>query len=106
MLLSKMVEYLTSAKSDINLWKQRHCICMSWNRYDSVGTLIFLSLGGFKLLRRGWEWIQTVAGEIGQPTVGQLGIANQNKICTEKGSPAPCLWLKNDCRIFSWECQE
>ena len=94
MLLSKMVEYLTSAKSDINLWKQRHCICMSWNRYDSVGTLIFLSLGGFKLLRRGWEWIQTVAGKIGQPTVEQLGIANQNKICTKKGSPAPCLGLK------------
>lgn len=46
-LLSQMVEYLTSTKSDINLWKQRHCICMSWNRYDSVGALIFLSLGGF-----------------------------------------------------------
>lgn len=106
MLLSKMVEHLTSAKSDMNLWKQRHCICMSWNRYDSVGTLIFLSLGGFTLLRRGWEWIQTVAGEIGRPTVGELGIANQNKICTKQGCPAPCLWLKNDCRVISWERQE
>lgn len=72
MLLSKMVEYLTSAKSDINLWKQRHCICMSWNRYDSVGTLIFLSLGGFKLLRRWYQWIQAVSGGRGQCTIGQL----------------------------------
>lgn len=106
MLLSKMVEYLSSAKSDINLWKQRHCICMSWNRYDSVGTLIFLSLGGFKLLRRGWEWIQTGAGKIGQHRVGQLGITHHNKTRIEEGFPCSLPLVKNDCRIISWECQE
>lgn len=92
-----MVEYLTSAKSDINLWKQRHCICMSWNRYDSVGTLIFLSLGGFKLLRRWYQCIQAVAGGRGQCTVGQLLIRYSQTYWKRKKTPT----IYNDVRSRS-----
>lgn len=60
MLLSPMVENYTPAKSDINLGELGgHWICMSWNRYDTAGTLIFLSLEVFKLSSRWLEWIQS-----------------------------------------------
>lgn len=55
-----MVENYTLAKSDINLGELGgHWICMSWNRYDTAGTLIFLSLEVFKLSSRWLEWIQS-----------------------------------------------
>lgn len=55
-----MVENYTLAKSDINLGELGgHWICMSWNRYDTAGTLIFLSLEVFKLSSQWLEWIQS-----------------------------------------------
>lgn len=60
MLLSPTVENYTPAKSDINLRELGgHWICMSWNRYDTAGTLIFLSLEVFKLSSRWLERIQS-----------------------------------------------
>lgn len=51
-----MVENYSLAKSDINLGELGgHWICMSWNRYDTAGTLIFLSLEVFKLSSR---WLE------------------------------------------------